>query len=52
MMVHPAKLRDLFELLDYVPPVHHSFYEALEASEREESDSDDGEDDEYDEDND
>ena len=48
--ISPAKLHDLLELLDYVPPIHHSFYRALEASDREESDSDDGEYDERDED--
>ena len=39
--IKPAKVKDLLELLDYVPPVHHAFYDKLvagdEDSEEEES---------------
>ena len=27
--IKPAKLKDVFELLDYVPPVYHQFYRSL-----------------------
>ena len=38
--IQPKKLKDLLELLDYIPPVYQAFYKALESSASAESESD------------
>ena len=30
--IQPEKLQDLHELMDFIPPVHHAFYNELESS--------------------